>query len=163
MLDDVNVIFGGENNISECYLAPTIVDNPSLESKLMQDEIFGPILPILTYTDDTEIDNIISNYEKPLSLYIFSKDKGFTNKILSRYSFGGGAVNDPLTHFGNHRLPFGGVGASGIGAYHGKHGFNTFSHHKSVSKRGTWFDPPVRYAPYNGKLSLLKKMFKWFS
>ena len=163
MLDDVNVIFGGENNISECYLTPTIVDNPSLESKLMQDEIFGPILPILTYTDDTEIDNIISNYEKPLSLYIFSKDKGFTNKILSRYSFGGGAVNDPLIHFGNHRLPFGGVGASGIGAYHGKHGFNTFSHHKSVSKRGTWFDPPVRYAPYNGKLSLLKKMFKWFS
>jgi len=163
ILDDVNVVFGGENDISECYLAPTIVDNPSLESKLMQDEIFGPILPVLPYVDDTEIDNIISNYEKPLSLYVFSKNKSFINKILSRYSFGGGAVNDPLIHFGNHRLPFGGVGASGIGAYHGKHGFDTFSHHKSVSKRGTWLDPPIRYAPYNGKLNLLKKMFKWFS
>ena len=129
----------------------------------MQDEIFGPILPILPYADDTEIDNIIRNYEKPLSLYVFSKNKSFINKILSRYSFGGGAVNDPLIHFGNHRLPFGGVGASGIGAYHGKHGFDTFSHHKSVSKRGTWLDPPIRYAPYNGKLNLLKKMFKWFS
>ncbi|PTM09500.1 MAG: aldehyde dehydrogenase [Bacteroidetes bacterium] len=163
MLDDVDVVFGGENDISQCYLAPTIVDNPSLESKLMQDEIFGPILPILPFADDTEIDNIISKYEKPLSLYVFSKNKSFINKILSRYSFGGGAVNDPLIHFGNHRLPFGGVGASGIGAYHGKHGFDTFSHHKSVSKRGTWLDPPIRYAPYNGKLNLLKKMFKWFS
>ena len=86
----------------------------------------------------------------------------YSQSKTSSYSFGGGAVNDPLIHFGNHRLPFGGVGASGIGTYHGKHGFDTFSHHKSVSKRGTWFDPPVRYAPYKGKLGLLKKMFKWF-
>jgi len=163
MLDDVNVVYGGEHLIEERYIAPTLVDNPSLESKLMQDEIFGPILPILTYTNETVIDNIISNYNKPLSLYVFSKNKQFTNKILNTYSFGGGAVNDPLIHFGNHRLPFGGVGASGIGAYHGKHGFDTFSHHKSVSKRGTWLDPPIRYAPYKGKLGLLKKMFKWFS
>jgi aldehyde dehydrogenase (NAD+) len=163
MLDDVNVVFGGEHHIEECYIAPTLVDHPSLDSKLMQDEIFGPILPILTYTNEADIDNIISNYDKPLSLYVFSKNKQFTNKIINTYSFGGGAVNDPLIHFGNHRLPFGGVGASGIGAYHGKHGFDTFSHHKSVSKRGTWLDPPIRYAPYKGKLGLLKKMFKWFS
>lgn len=163
MLDNVTVVFGGENDIDDCYIAPTLVDSPSLESKLMQDEIFGPILPILTYSDTNEIDQIIDNYEKPLSLYIFSKDQGFTNNLLSRFSFGGGAINDPLIHFGNHRLPFGGVGASGVGAYHGKHGFDTFSHSKSVSKRGTWFDPPVRYAPYDGKLGLLKKMFKWFS
>ena len=83
-------------------------------------------------------------------------------RLLEKYSFGGGAVNDPLIHFGNHRLPFGGVGASGIGAYHGKRGFDTFSHEKSVSKRGNWIDPPVRYAPYKGKLGLLKKMFKYF-
>lgn len=163
MLEDVNVVFGGEHEVSECYIAPTLVDNPSLESTLMQDEIFGPILPILTYTSEADIDSIISNYDKPLSLYVFSKNKKFTNKIISSYSFGGGAINDPLIQFGNHRLPFGGVGASGIGAYHGKHGFDTFSHHKAVSKRGTWFDPPVRYAPYKGKLNLLKKMFKWFS
>ena len=163
MLEGVPVAFGGEYNIDECYISPTIVDNPSLESNLMQDEIFGPILPILTYNNDKDIDKIISNYDKPLSLYVFSKNKEFTNNIIKTYSFGGGAINDPLIHFGNHRLPFGGVGASGIGAYHGKHGFDTFSHHKSVSKRGTWFDPPIRYAPYHGKLDLLKKMFKWFS
>jgi len=163
MLDDVHVVFGGKYDITESYIEPTIIDNPSLKSKLMQDEIFGPILPILSYSDENEIDDIITNYEKPLSLYIFSKNKIFTNKILKRFSFGGGAINDPLIHFGNHRLPFGGVGASGIGAYHGKHGFDTFSHHKSVSKRGTWFDPPIRYAPYKNKLSLLKKMFNWLS
>ncbi len=163
MLEDVNVVHGGEHHMESCYIAPTLVDNPGLDSKLMQDEIFGPILPILTYTNETDIDSIISNYDKPLSLYVFTKNKQFTNKIINTYSFGGGAVNDPLIHFGNHRLPFGGVGASGIGAYHGKHGFDTFSHHKSISKRGTWFDPPIRYAPYNGKLGLLKKMFKWFS
>lgn len=163
MLEDVNVVHGGEHHMESCYIAPTLVDNPGLDSKLMQDEIFGPILPILTYTNETDIDSIISNYDKPLSLYVFTKNKQFTNKIINTYSFGGGAVNDPLIHFGNHRLPFGGVGASGIGAYHGKHGFDTFSHHKSISKRGTWFDPPIRYAPYIGKLGLLKKMFKWFS
>lgn len=163
MLEDVNVVHGGEHHMESCYIAPTLVDNPGLDSKLMQDEIFGPILPILTYTNETDIDSIISNYDKPLSLYVFTKNKQFTNKIINTYSFGGGAVNDPLIHFGNHRLPFGGVGASGIGAYHGKHGFDTFSHHKSISKRGTWFDPPIRYAPYKGKLGLLKKMFKWFS
>lgn len=163
LLEGVNIVYGGDYNTSECYLSPTLVDNPTLDSKLMQDEIFGPILPVLTYKDDSsDIDNIIYNYEKPLSLYVFSKDKKFIDKIMSTYSFGGGAINDPLIHFGNHRLPFGGVGASGVGAYHGKHGFDTFSHHKSISKRGTWFDPPVRYAPYKGKLGLLKKMFKWF-
>lgn len=163
LLEGTNIVYGGENDISDCYLAPTLIDNPSLESKIMQDEIFGPLLPILTYNDDIDIDRIVSNYDKPLSLYVFSKDKNFIKKIISKYSFGGGAINDPLIHFGNHRLPFGGVGESGIGAYHGKHGFDTFSHHKSISKRGTWFDPPVRYAPYTNKLSLLKKMYKWFS
>ncbi|MEZ4797693.1 MAG: aldehyde dehydrogenase [Flavobacteriaceae bacterium] len=162
MLEGVNVVFGGEHNTKTCYIAPTIVDSPNLESKLMQEEIFGPILPVLTYAKETDIDNIIRNYSKPLSLYIFSKNKAFINSILKNHSFGGGAINDPLIHFGNHRLPFGGVGNSGMGAYHGKHGFDSFSHHKSVSKRGTWFDPPVRYAPYKGKLELLKKMFKWF-
>lgn len=163
LLKGVDIAFGGDHDIEKCYIAPTLVDNPSLDSKMMQDEIFGPILPILTYNNEEDIDEVISNYDKPLSLYVFSKNKKFINKIISRYSFGGGAINDPLIHFGNHRLPFGGVGASGIGAYHGKHGFDTFSHHKSISKRGTWFDPPVRYAPYKGKLRLLKKMFKWFS
>ena len=160
MLADVEIAHGGDFNIENRYIAPTIIDNPSLDSKVMATEIFGPILPVLSYSEATDIDTIISHYEKPLSLYVFSKNRYFIDVMLSTYSFGGGAVNDPLIHFGNHRLPFGGVGASGIGAYHGKHGFDTFSHHKSVSKRGTWIDPTIRYAPYNNKLGLLKRMFK---
>lgn len=163
MLKDVNVIFGGEDDTDDCYLSPTLVDSPNLDSKLMKDEIFGPILPIMSYNTEADIEQIIWNYEKPLSLYVFSKQKTFINQILNKYSFGGGAVNDPLIHFGNHKLPFGGVGNSGMGAYHGKFGFDTFSHHKAVVKRGNWIDPPVRYAPYKGKLNLLKTMFKWFS
>ncbi|MDC0957856.1 aldehyde dehydrogenase [Flavobacteriaceae bacterium] len=160
MLADVKIVHGGDFNIENRYIAPTIIDNPSLDSKVMATEIFGPVLPVLSYSEAADIDVIISHYEKPLSLYVFSKNRHFIDTMLSTYSFGGGAINDPLIHFGNHRLPFGGVGASGIGAYHGKHGFDTFSHHKSVSKRGTWIDPPIRYAPYNNKLSLLKRMFK---
>jgi len=163
MLDGENVVCGGDFNTEDCYLAPTIIDNPSLNSAVMKDEIFGPILPVLTYDTEADIESIIWNYEKPLSLYIFSKKKSFINQLLQKYSFGGGAVNDPLIHFGNHRLPFGGVGASGMGAYHGKLGFDTFSHSKAVVKRGNWIDPPVRYAPYTGKLKLLKLMFKWLS
>jgi len=163
MLDGENVVCGGDFNTEDCYLAPTIIDNPSLNSAVMKDEIFGPILPVLTYNTEADIESIIWNYEKPLSLYIFSKKKSFINQLLQKYSFGGGAVNDPLIHFGNHRLPFGGVGASGMGAYHGKLGFDTFSHSKAVVKRGNWIDPPVRYAPYTGKLKLLKLMFKWLS
>lgn len=162
LIENENVIFGGDYNENTNYLAPTLVENPSLDSLIMKDEIFGPILPILSYDTEQDIENIIWNYEKPLSLYVFSNKKHFVKGIINKYSFGGGAVNDPLIHFGNHRLPFGGVGASGMGAYHGKYGFDTFSHHKPVIKRGNWFDPPVRYAPYKSKLSLLKKMFKWF-
>ena len=100
--------------------------------------------------------------EKPLSLYVFSNKKPFVENILSKYSFGCGVINDTLVHYGNPNLPFGGIGESGIGAYHGKTGFDTFSHHKSIVKRGNWVDPPVRYAPYKGKMNLIKKMFKWF-
>lgn len=162
MLNGVNIIFGGETNIDECYIAPTLVDEPNLESLIMNEEIFGPILPVLGFDTEQDLENIIWNYEKPLSLYLFSNKKAFVNHILSKYSFGGGAVNDPLIHFGNHRLPFGGIGTSGMGAYHGKYGYDTFSHNKSIVKRGNWFDPPIRYAPYKGKLNILKKMFRWF-
>jgi aldehyde dehydrogenase (NAD+) len=162
MLNDSNVIYGGKIDESEQYIAPTLIDEPSLDSTVMQEEIFGPILPILSYDSEEDLEKIIWSFEKPLSFYVFSKDKSFIKRLLAKYSFGGGAVNDALIHFGNHRLPFGGVGASGIGAYHGKRGFDTFSHEKSISKRGNWTDPPLRYAPYKGKLGLLKRMFKYF-
>lgn len=163
MLHDCNIIFGGEIDENECYISPTLIDNPSLDSNIMQDEIFGPILPILTYENEKDIASIIWNYEKPLSLYVFSNRKTFIKQIITKYSFGGGVVNDFLIHFGNNNLPFGGVGVSGIGNYHGKYGFDTFSHKKSIIKRGTWLDPSIRYAPYKQEFGLIKKLFKFFS
>ena len=162
MLNDVNIIYGGVIDEADNYLSPTIIDEPSISDGVMQEEIFGPILPILSYTNEQDIEQVIQKFEKPLSFYIFSKDKPFVKRLLRKYSFGGGVVNDTLIHFGNHRLPFGGVGESGMGSYHGKKGYDTFSHSKAVSKRGNWIDPPVRYAPYSGKLGLLKKMFRLF-
>ncbi|TGV04644.1 aldehyde dehydrogenase [Flavivirga rizhaonensis] len=163
MLEDSQVIFGGEIDVENCYIAPTLVDTPNLDNKIMGGEIFGPVLPILTYNTEQDIENIIWNYEKPLALYVFSNNSTFVEQTIKKYNFGGGVVNDLLIHFGNHRLPFGGIGASGMGAYHGKTGFDTFSHNKAISKRRNWSDPGVRYAPYKGKLDLLKKMFKYFS
>jgi len=162
LLQDSNIVFGGKINVNECYISPTLVDQPSLNSQLMQEEIFGPILPILTYNTEEDIEHIIWNLEKPLSLYVFSNKTSFIKSTIKKYSFGGGVINDLLIHFGNHRLPFGGVGASGMGKYHGKHGFNTFSNTKPIVKRGNWFDPSFRYAPYKGKMSLLKLVFKYF-
>lgn len=162
LLEGSNIVFGGEVNINECYISPTLVDEPSLDSALMQEEIFGPILPILTYETEEDIEHIIWGLEKPLSLYVFSNYTSFIEETIKKYNFGGGVINDLLIHFGNHRLPFGGVGASGIGKYHGKHGFNTFSNTKPIIKRGNWFDPSFRYAPYKGKMDLLKKVFKYF-
>ena len=162
LLENTNIVFGGESDEKTNYLSPTLVDNPNLDDAIMQSEIFGPILPILSYETEEDINQIILNSEKPLALYVFSKNKSFINNLIKTYNFGGGVVNDLLVHFGNQRLPFGGIGTSGMGKYHGKHGYDTFSHEKSIMKRGTWLDPSFRYPPYEGKLSLLKKVFKYF-
>lgn len=162
MLKGSKIIFGGTVDETTNYIAPTLIDEPTLDSAVMREEIFGPILPILTYDTQEDIDSIITNFDKPLSLYTFSTDDNFINHILKTYSFGGGVVNDVLIHFGNHKLPFGGVGSSGMGAYHGKYGFNTFSHSKSIIKRSNWLDPSMRYAPYKDKLNFVKKLFKFF-
>ena len=163
LLEGEKIIFGGKSNPTDFYLEPTLVDEPKLESKLMEDEIFGPILPILSYNSENEIEKIISRYEKPLAFYVFSGNKKFIKKQLITNSFGGSCVNDTIVHFTNHRLPFGGVGHSGIGSYHGKRSFDTFSHHKAVVKKATWLDIPIRYAPYKGKLKILKQIVKWLS
>ena len=162
LLKGCHIVFGEEVDDNENYISPTLIDSPNLDSPIMQEEIFGPILPILTYKTNQEIENIIWSLDKPLSFYIFSNNKLFIKEAINKFSFGGGVINDTLIHFGNHRLPFGGVGASGLGQYHGKHGFDTFSNSKAIIKRGNWIDPPVRYAPYKGKLRILKKMFKYF-
>jgi len=154
------VLYGGKTNSDDNYFAPTLIDSPNVNSKLMQKEIFGPILPILSFKNLNDIDKIIKTLEKPLALYIFSTNKNFYNSVIKKYSFGGGAINDTMIQFGNSRLPFGGVGESGIGAYHGKYSYETFTHKKSISIKSNWLDIPIRYAPYDGKLNLLKKVFK---
>ena len=161
MLSDSDVIFGGTYDVSDSYLAPTLIDEPSLDSEVMKDEIFGPILPILSYDTESDIDSVLSQYEKPLGFYVFSNDTSFYKKMIETYSFGGGKINDTMVQFGNSRLPFGGVGESGIGAYHGRLGFDTFSHKKGIVIKANWIDIPLRYAPYKNKLKKLKLLFKF--
>lgn len=161
LLENQKIIYGGQSNKSSLYLAPTLLDEPKMDSQVMQEEIFGPLLPILSYESKSDIDKIISSFEKPLSLYLFSQNKSFIDTVLDKYSFGGGCVNDTVIHLVNNRLPFGGVGNSGMGAYHGKLSFDLFSHKKAIVKRGTWLDLPLRYAPYKDKLNTIRKILKW--
>lgn len=161
MIEPAKVIFGGLTNESKNYISPTLLDEPSLTSEVMKDEIFGPILPIISYHDENDLKKIISTYEKPLALYVFSNDKNFAERMITNFSFGGGCVNDCMIHFANKRLPFGGVGFSGLGAYHGKLGFDTFSHQKAIVKKPNWGDNKLRYAPYKNKLKYIKKILSW--
>ena len=161
MLENENILIGGKTNKNDCYIAPTLIDEPSLDSEVMKGEIFGPILPIISYETEEDIATIIGKYDKPLAFYIFSNKSEFAKKLIQQYSFGGGTINDTTVHFANHRLPFGGVGESGIGGYHGKQTFDTFSHKKGIVSRGTWLDVPTRYAPYKGKLNQLKNLMKF--
>jgi aldehyde dehydrogenase (NAD+) len=155
------LLFGGQTNKNGHYIAPTLLDESKLDSLVMKDEIFGPILPIISYRKETEIEQIVSNYEKPLSLYVFSNRINWAKEIVKKYSFGGGCINDTIIHFSNSRLPFGGVGNSGIGAYHGNLNFDTFSHKKAVVNKATWLDLPLRYAPYKNKIKYIKKLISW--
>jgi aldehyde dehydrogenase (NAD+) len=161
MIEPSKVIVGGVSDEENRYISPTLLDEPELNSEVMKDEIFGPILPIISYHDEKDIERIISKYEKPLSLYVFTENKQFAEKMITSYSFGGGCVNDCMIHFANKRLPFGGVGHSGINAYHGKFGFDSFSHKKSIVKKPSWGDNPIRYAPYKNKLKYIKKLLSW--
>lgn len=156
-LKNQKIVYGGNTEISSGYMEPTLVDSPALDSRLMKEEIFGPILPVLTYADSTELEHIIFGLDKPLAFYIFSQKKKFIRYCLQRFSFGGGVVNDTILHFTNDKLPFGGVGGSGMGAYHGAFSFSTFTHLKPIVKKGFWFDLPQRYAPY----PKLSKLLKW--
>jgi len=161
LLQDVNVIVGGNNDKAALYIAPTLVNEPAREDDIMQNEIFGPLLPIISYSDKADIEKWISSYDKPLGAYVYSNDTDFSSWFIAQFSFGGGAVNDSMVQFLNEKLPFGGVGTSGIGSYHGKKTFDTFSHYKSVVHRGTWLDVPLKYPPYNLPISLVKKVLKW--
>ncbi|MEH2170930.1 MAG: aldehyde dehydrogenase [Nostoc sp.] len=157
-LKDGKVVVGGENQPSERYIAPTLIDNVSLEDSVMQEEIFGPILPMIEYTDIADAIALINSRPKPLALYLFSQDKNLQKQVLQQTSSGGVCINDTVMQVGVSSLPFGGVGDSGIGNYHGKASFDTFSHKKSVLQNSFWLDLKWRYAPYQGKLPLIKKL-----
>ncbi len=152
-------IIGGESNSSELYIAPTVLDSVSLESSLMQEEIFGPILPVLTYSDVAQAIAIVNQRPKPLALYLFSHNKNLQRRILQSTSSGSVCINDTVMQFAVPGLPFGGVGSSGMGKYHGKASFDIFSHYKSVLNRSLILDVKLRYAPYTKtKLQLLKRI-----
>lgn len=155
------LVFGGTYDKDSLYIAPTLMDEPDLKSDIMQNEIFGPLLPIISYQGEADLNRIISSYEKPLSLYVFTESDSFADFVIRNFSFGGGCVNDTVIHIANKNLPFGGVGHSGMGAYHGQSSFDTFSHKKSITKRATWLDIKLRYAPYKDKLKKIRGLLKW--
>ncbi len=158
-----NVVLGGQTDISNLYIAPTLLDNVSPEDEVMNEEIFGPIMPIIEYEKLDDAIKFVTARNKPLALYIFSDDKMYQEKILSKTSSGNASINECLMHVGQFELPFGGVGESGIGAYHGKLSFDTFSHLKGVLKKSTLADIAQRYPPYTESgAKLIKKLLSWF-
>ena len=160
ILEGETILLGGETDEAALTIAPTVTE-ASAESPSMQEEIFGPILPILTYDKPDDAIRFIREREKPLALYLFTESKAFEKRILQEVSFGGGCINDTIIHLATHHMPFGGVGHSGMGSYHGKKSFDAFTHEKSIVKKSSSVDLPVRYHPYTEKkLKMLKKFLK---
>jgi len=159
-LKEGNILYGGTHDKSKLFIAPTLLDEVSLESILMKEEIFGPILPIITYTTTEEALQIIKQNENPLAFYLFTSNKKTEEQLISSVAFGGGCINNADWHFTNHNLPFGGVGNSGMGAYHGKFSFDTFTRLKGVLKTPNWFDPFIKYPSFKGRLKLFKWIFR---
>lgn len=154
------VYYGGEVLIEDNYIEPTILNNITSDDKVMQEEIFGPIIPVLEFNDLKETIEFINENEKPLALYYFSESKDKIDYILNSTTAGGVTINDTIIHVASSYIPFGGVGSSGVGAYHGKASFDTFTHSKSVLQRGTFMELPVRFAPYGDKIKYLKMLMK---
>lgn len=161
LIDKKKVICGGESDRSNRYISPTLMDHIAWDDKVMQEEIFGPILPLLSYSNFEKLIEDINQHEQPLSAYLFSNKKSEQEYFKMKLSFGGGCINDTLMHISNTHLPFGGVGHSGFGNYHGEYGFDTFSHSKAVLKRALWGEPNLKYPPYSeSKFNWIKKLLK---
>ncbi len=158
LISEEKLIFGGKTDETILKIEPTLV-NATLEDECMSKEIFAPILPILTFNTISDIDSIVMKNPNPLAFYVFTKNRKFQKQLLEKYQFGGCCVNDTIMHIANNHLAFGGVRESGIGQYHGKYGFETFSHFKSVVKKRNWIDIPLRYQPYNKIKRFFIKMF----
>lgn len=159
LIDKEKVVFGGNTNSDTLQIEPTVMDQVSYEDAVMQEEIFGPILPILTYETLDEAIEIVNSKAHPLALYVFTSKRKTADRIMERCSFGGGCINDTLIHLATSEMGFGGFGESGMGAYHGEEGFRTFTHYKSIVDKKTWIDMSVRYQPY--KESDTKKLRKF--
>ncbi|KTD40425.1 aldehyde dehydrogenase [Legionella parisiensis] len=159
LIDPQKLFTGGQVIETENYIEPTILKDICFADEIMKEEIFGPILPVIPFTDLQTVLQEIKQYPRPLSLYIFGKNSTVQTQILHEVSFGGGCINDVVMHICNSHLPFGGVGESGMGSYHGEAGFKTFSHFKSILKRPFWFELPIKYRPYNQlKLKIIRAL-----
>ena len=159
-LDEGEIYYGGEVDIEDRYISPTILTNIKENSKILEEEIFGPILPVYEFQDITEVIEYVNSKERPLALYYFSEDKNKIETVLSSTTSGGVTIIDTIIHVSSTHIPFGGVGNSGMGNYHGKASFDTFTHKKSVVKRSTLMEFPFRFPPYKDKLKLIKKLMK---
>ncbi len=154
-------IHGGDLDADALKLGLCVIDDPDMDSQLMNEEIFGPILPVISYMDEEDLLKKLSQNPMPLSFYVFSSNRKFKKKLMEQVSFGGGCINNCLVHLSNPGAPFGGIGYSGLGSYHSKEGFDTFSHKKTILKTGTWLDLPIRYAPYEKwKTKALRLLFR---
>ncbi|MFD0674044.1 aldehyde dehydrogenase [Cohnella sp. GCM10027633] len=159
-LADGRALFGGGVDEASLKIAPTLLDQVRLDSPIMREEIFGPLLPVLEYGDADEIEAVIEANPKPLALYVFTGSDAFARRLIERIRFGDGCVNDTIMHFGTPYMPIGGVGGSGIGSYHGEYGFRAFSHYKSILKMTNWFDPPFRYPDSKWGMSVIRKLLR---
>ena len=159
-LQQGEILFGGKTAKNDLYIEPTLLEITDTNNIVMQEEIFGPVLPVISFTDMNDAVKIIKQNKNPLAFYLFTSSKEKENNWLNSIPFGGGCVNNAALHLANEKLPFGGRGASGMGNYHGKFSFNTFSHKKSIMKTPTWFDPFIKYPPFTNRLNLFKKVMK---
>ena len=151
LIDENKVVIGGETNEQTLQIAPTVMDCVTETDAVMGEEIFGPIMPIMTFDSFDTVINDLKNKDKPLALYLFTTDKKHIERVITELSYGGGCINDVISHIATSEMGFGGVGESGMGAYHGKAGFDAFTHYKSIMNRVNWIDIPVRYQPYNNE------------
>ena len=152
LIDEKKVVVGGNSNSDTCQIAPTVMDNVTYDDAVMGEEIFGPIMPILTFDSFDDVVDELKSKDKPLALYLFTSDKKHIKRVTTELSYGGGCINDVIIHLATSEMGFGGVGESGMGSYHGKDGFDAFSHYKSIVDKKTWLDLPMRYQPYKSKL-----------
>lgn len=159
LIDPEKVFVGGRSDRDTWKIEPTVLDNVTWSDPVMGEEIFGPVLPVLTYKSTDDVIETVNAHDKPLALYIFAGDKAVIKKITSRCAYGGGCVNDVVIHLATSNMGFGGVGESGMGSYHGKTGFDTFTHYKSIVDKKTWLDLPMRYQPYKGLYGKLIRLF----